>query len=371
MTSTLFGGAAKTSVRPEAGGAPSLTDSIFGPSAATASANADLFAAPAPRPQPAAARQRKRPRTPEAGSEPGESRADALARRGRQSRDAAVDRLTLRRTDYGDGDAAREELCADVRGLLRCHGLVILRGALSEREAAALSARADATRRRTCAALAARAIPYDAPVNETATVCFRELAVRCRGRMDVRYDDAASPPVALPLLDALAAAALHGAEPPRRTYAGWIFSFPGSADQPWHQDGAPLFARGTEALPGYALNAFCGLQDARLDLGPTEFVVGSHRLAAEGALRETRAAVSAVLGRGDVLLYDYRTCHRGTSNLSGATAGTAGGDDDGGAGVVRKVLYLMYARPWFREHLNFGSESLFERERGAADPLSR
>merc|ERR1711971_929704 len=87
--------------------------------------------------------------------------------------------------------------------------------------------------------------------------------------------------------------------------------------------------------------------------------------------RDDNPVVSAVLKRGDVLLYDYRICHRGTSNLSisGSSSVAAATDDDvddrcdddgNNKGILRKVLYLMYARPWFREHLNFGKTSLFE-----------
>ena len=44
----------------------------------------------------------------------------------------------------------------------------------------------------------------------------------------------------------------------------------------------------------------------------------------------------------------YRICHRGTTNLS--------------LTKTRTMLYLMYsyARPWFKEHLNFGAEHLFD-----------
>lgn len=303
-----------------------------------------------------------------------ESRGDALARRRRQSQDAVLDRLTLHRTDYSDGADGQEELRGDVRGLVKCHGLAILRGALSEREVDMIRRRADATRRLVCNTLEARKIPYNSPVNDTETVCFQELAVRCQGRMDVRYcdnyhkhktsphNDSKPPatPLSFPLIDDLAAATLHGAEAPNLVYAGWIFSFPGSADQPWHQDGSPLFEQGTESLPSYALNVFCGLHaDQLLELGPTEFVIGSHHMRAEQAMGETRAAVSAVLGKGDILLYDYRICHRGTSNLSTTSSPADEVDSGEGTGVVRQVLYLMYARPWFREHLNFGNKRLF------------
>lgn len=115
----------------------------------------------------------------------------------------------------------------------------------------------------------------------------------------------------------------------------------------------------------YAINVFVGLHDAEelLTLGPTEFVVGSHHMTPDSAIDKVETAVSAVIGKGDILLYDYRICHRGTSNLSSddedTTKAGKGSDNDGDSGIIRKVLYLMYARPWFREHLNFGDKSLF------------
>lgn len=363
---------------------PSLTDSIFGPPAASSS-NGDLFAPPT-RPPSRPNRRRKRPRTraPSApgsaapggeGGEKGESRDEALRRRRRQSQDEILDRLTLSLEDYGGGGGGEEELRADVRGLVKHHGLAILRGALSEGDVSRIAALADAARRRMCGALDDRKIPYNSPVNNTETTRFRELAVRCQGRMDARYDECDSTADGgeggglpdLSLVEGLAAAVLHGAEAPHLVYSGWIFSFPGSTDQPWHQDGSPLFETGTESLPSYALNVFCGLHERQLlELGPTEFVVGSHRMEPGDAMERVDGAVSAVLGRGDILLYDYRVCHRGTSNLSTTPAASSGkakkGKSEGGdAGIVRKVLYLMYARPWFREHLNFGNKSLFER----------
>jgi hypothetical protein len=330
-SSALFGGAATNGVM------PSLTESIFGPSESS-SLNSDLFSNPPPN---------KRPRT-STGKAPspsldsieslkrkgkagvgGESREETICRRRRQSQDEILGQLTISTTDYNCGGSFKDsdELCADVRGLIKHHGLVIIRGALSEQEVSNISNLADANQRRICQALDERKIPYDSHVNDSETICFEEVAVRCRGRMDVRYygDDCENntkknssnnneqqqrlPP--LPLIDNLASSALHGAEAPNLVYAGWIFSFPGSADQPWHQDGSPLFDKGTESLPSYALNVFCGLhQENLLELGPTEFIVGSHCMEPDGAMNEIGSAVSAILGRGDILLYDYRICHR-------------------------------------------------------------
>jgi hypothetical protein len=81
-------------------------------------------------------------------------------------------------------------------------------------------------------------------------------------------------------------------------------------------------------------------------MGPTEFIVGSHCLEPNAAMNKVESAVSAILGRGDILLYDYRICHQGTSNLCQPEEDNNDTSSDG----IRKVLYRMYARPWFREH---------------------
>jgi ectoine hydroxylase-related dioxygenase (phytanoyl-CoA dioxygenase family) len=122
----------------------------------------------------------------------------------------------------------------------------------------------------------------------------------------------------------------------------------------------PLFPVGSESLPPYAVNVFIPLQDAdgSVESGPTEFIAESHRMDEETAMQAVEATtsktessiVSPVLKRGDILIYDYRTCHRGTSNLSNAL---------NKQGRVRSILYLMYSRPWFKEHMNFGTETLF------------
>ncbi len=228
----------------------------------------------------------------------GESHEETLGRRHRQSQDELLGKLTISVNDYTGVGSFKDsdELRADGRGIMKHHGLVIIRGALSEQEVSDVSNLADANQKYICEALDTRKIPYNSHVNDSETFCFEEVAVRCRGRMDVRYygedcennkqhannksssnNEKKQRMPSLPLIDDLASSVLHGAEAPNLVHAGWIFSFPGSADQPWHQDGSPLFEKGTGSLPSYALNVFCGLhQENLLELGPTEFVVGSH-----------------------------------------------------------------------------------------------
>jgi ectoine hydroxylase-related dioxygenase (phytanoyl-CoA dioxygenase family) len=60
---------------------------------------------------------------------------------------------------------------------------------------------------------------------------------------------------------------------------------------------------------------------------------------------ERNKVVAPALRKGDALIYDHRACHRGTRNLS--------------MGTTRPMLHLLYTRPWFKEHINFGTERLF------------
>jgi ectoine hydroxylase-related dioxygenase (phytanoyl-CoA dioxygenase family) len=128
---------------------------------------------------------------------------------------------------------------------------------------------------------------------------------------------------------------------PRLLYAGLILSFPGSDDQPFHQDGTPLFPElpVNNALPSYAINIFLPLndEDGTIEGGPTEFISGSHAVQADDVMEaidsladagggedeerksktinqsdeETDSVlriVSPILKQGDALLYDNRVC---------------------------------------------------------------
>ena len=189
---------------------------------------------------------------------------------------------------------------------------------------------------------------------------YHEVASRCLGRLDVRYkmDEApfndprlVSNSFLQPVVNSLLG------KDAKLVYAGLILSFPLSADQPWHQDGTALFDDhefpNDKSLPPYALNVFIPLEDVTEGLGPTEFCVGSHyRDKAIRAMKfienrdeKNAKVIGPLLKTGDALIYDYRVCHRGTQNLADKT---------------RPMLYLMYARPWFREHVNFSEEKLFD-----------
>ncbi|CAJ1935091.1 unnamed protein product [Cylindrotheca closterium] len=225
---------------------------------------------------------------------------------------------------------------------------------------------------------------------------FVEVASRCLGRLDIRYGmdetpftNLHLPPSSLPQ-DSTSSSSngMHDnnvvkllwplvqdllGKDAELVYTGLIPSFPGSEDQPWHQDGTTLFpdmpSDLTNILPPYALNVFIPLLDVTEELGPTEFWLGSHATdQAQDFLSQQQGLgrdpdddddennddsdtkpqiIGPLLSVGDALIYDYRICHRGTSNLSKTK-------------TTRPMLYLMFARPWFKEHLNFGNEHLFD-----------
>ena len=202
---------------------------------------------------------------------------------------------------------------------------------------------------------------------DDAHFSFKEAARRCQGRIDARLDasldvepwsmatkalreyGAHLSQVLRPLVDRVLG------EDAKLAHMGLVSSGPGSVAQPWHADGVPLFP-GSNALPAHALNCFAPLVNVSRRMGPTEFVPASHKpgpvaRALEAALqrgREPADVFSPELSVGDVLVYDQRTVHRGVPNRTT---------------TERPILYLLFARPWFREHINFGETSLFDRNR--------
>lgn len=280
--------------------------------------------------------------------------------------------------------------------------------------------------RRLNEALTARGIHHS-----TETFRFKEAASRCRGRTDVVFDafdrdpemaDAKQKilrnPKFFPVIQNLLGGASSSDDDEttgdvKLVYAGLIFSYPGSCDQPWHQDGEPLFPELPRkqsgvlqaSLPPYALNVFLPLEDGDGSVvkGPTEFLPGSHKwkdpderlnsvtnddeedeektddsdssvASDDEAIRGKKAIIAPVLKQGDALIYDYRVCHRGTANLFGKLEATKdetkkkkkkkARESEKDVAGSRRILYLMYARPWFTDHVNFdytkSAESLWD-----------
>jgi len=332
-----------------------------------------------------------------------ESIHEVLKKRKRQSECSLVKAITFQPI-YPTNDKTSEKrkkgtistLPVDVQiqetvEVIRTNGFGVIQNAVPKSLLSDISRRCDEIQQKVLNALQKQGMEWIG--NNAKSFSFYEAASRCAGRMDLRYETS-KPPFSdmsivqneslLPIIHSLLGGDFTNEESqmPNLVYAGLILSSPGSKDQPWHQDGIPLFpeAQIMDELPPYAINVFLPLsdEDGSLEAGPTELIPESHRLAEdqvmnllENTSKNSKAVtqndqtssdddvsetqdniVNPILRQGDALIYDYRVCHRGTSNLTHRASKSR-------KGKTRRILYLMYARPWFKEHLNFGTQKLF------------
>lgn len=212
--------------------------------------------------------------------------------------------------------------------------------------------------RRVLGRLKEKNVPYlnshKAPSDlDSFTTQFKSVAVRSPARIDVR---SLPPPfTSSPILDNAELKSMVSellGDDYTCNYLGLIHSLPTSTDQSWHQDGLPLFPGTSLEPPPYSLNVFIPLHKVTNSLGPTQFIPSSHKGQGAKDANDNPTKAASTMGTiapmpkpGDVLVYDYRTVHRGTGNTSDET---------------RHMLYLMFSRPWFKEHYNFGEEVLFD-----------
>lgn len=122
---------------------------------------------------------------------------------------------------------------------------------------------------------------------------------------------------------------------------GGVVSLPGAADQHLHRDFAEELFPGTPLepmLPPYAVTMVVPLIDVDETTGTTAVWPGSHRQRRAQEDYPPEAGHWARMSAGDVMLMDYRLVHAGTANRSDAP---------------RPILYVVYCRPWFRDHVNY------------------
>jgi ectoine hydroxylase-related dioxygenase (phytanoyl-CoA dioxygenase family) len=74
---------------------------------------------------------------------------------------------------------------------------------------------------------------------------------------------------------------------------------------------------------------------ASVAVGPTEFTPGTHLQWGRRHLGNVAVTAAA----GDAILFDYRLRHRGLPNKT--------------SDVVRPLVYITYAKPFFRDEANF------------------
>ena len=118
-----------------------------------------------------------------------------------------------------------------------------------------------------------------------------------------------------------------------RLMCGCHVALPGALDQKWHADGDAAI-----------VCVFAPLVPLTADNGPTQFEPGTQLRG--GGVRDrdgARAFVAPLLAPGELLLYDYRTSHRGLANTSTAP---------------RALAYVVYGLDGARDTHNFPSESI-------------
>jgi hypothetical protein len=282
----------------------------------------------------------------------------------RSAHEALVRSVTV---SDADADAASE--------VVRKEGVAIVEGCIDAEFVSQLLPASVTIEEEVAAELTRRGIPYRhaLPGVDTGVVCstddssssqfsFLEASSRTLGRLDVKHNCSLPPFAALsdsnapPALTSIVQSLLG--KDAELAHAGLIFSYPGTRDQPFHQDGHTLFPdldpSSVEHIPCYALNVFIPLHEITDGHGPTQFFPSSHKTTSSHLIQRDPATASRklptiapLLKVSDALIYDYRTVHRGQANV---------GND------VRYMLYLMYCRPWFKDHINFGEEKLFGEE---------
>jgi hypothetical protein len=232
-------------------------------------------------------------------------------------------------------------------GVLKREGVVLIKDAIPHHQVEECARAVNATFEECCGALADRGTRLSEPF------AFSEIAHRSKLRYDMQLRDGAPVADPPPWQSVLERVLGEDVVP---LFAGAVLSAPGSADQPLHMDGGHLFqsTHGYEQTqnPPHCVNVFVPLVDITQENGPTEFWPGSHVLSrARDAYNGQTPSVKLAGQIGDIIIFDYRVVHRGLANR-----GTEN----------RPLLYLTYARPWFRDAQNFPDEPLLAKSNAAA-----
>ena len=169
---------------------------------------------------------------------------------------------------------------------------------------------------------------------------FKEVCQRAKGRYDIRLrmDE---PPFTHPLLTTTTPwkPAVDATLGPgnQELFRGLVINTPGSSDQGWHSDGDHIFPESGFHLPPHCVTVFVALSDIIEELGPTEFLPGSHKLEKLFDYQQTLGhgscgmpSTQVTCGAGSCITFDYRVIHRGRANTTSDT--------------VRPVLYIVYGK---------------------------
>jgi hypothetical protein len=186
----------------------------------------------------------------------------------------------------------------------------------------------------------------DEELAATSVFRYAECSQRCAGRLDFREGMDAAPfsddtliyhPLWFPMIQAML-----GADAELLT-AGVVVSQPLETPTAlnWHTDGPHLYAETGVQLPAHCINVMVPLVDVSEEVGPTEYIPGSHTLEGAQSYRLQGNHDNVVnfceegmkIIAGSATLFDYRLVHRGRANCS--------------ATQRRPLLYLTYGRAWF------------------------
>ena len=126
-----------------------------------------------------------------------------------------------------------------------------------------------------------------------------------------------------------------------------VTALAGAADQRPHRDHPPLFREQpglAAAIPAYAVTVAIPLIDLDETTGTTRLLAGSMAMDPDDPNTPPEAAeeVRPFVPRGGCFVMDYRLLHHGLANRS---------DRD------RPILYIVYAREWFTDIINFRKHS--------------
>ncbi|KAJ1445923.1 hypothetical protein M885DRAFT_578422 [Pelagophyceae sp. CCMP2097] len=190
-------------------------------------------------------------------------------------------------------------------------------------------------------------------LNNFDKVDFAEIVHRSDGRYDIKvYDESISNLVAgaawKPLLNELL-----GSDHVE-LYQSVIVANPGAKAQGLHCDNGHLFPGEAHLENPHCVVVIVPLIDVNVENGPTEFWPASQKEAAAKLLFleakthfiPSQSSLALAADKGDVIVFDTRTVHRGMPNTSREP---------------RAILYLAFARPWYSEGVrNFPEKRLFQ-----------
>lgn len=207
---------------------------------------------------------------------------------------------------------------------------------------------------------------------------YTEWVARDGGRVDIRYGLNEYPyncggliynSIVFPLVKTLLNGSCESEEPVQLLYAGVMWGMPigernnnteescSSCHQKWHADGGHHFSPDQLpeglTLPPHCINVFYPLVDLTEDNGPTEFRIGSHR---RDDAKSSKVEFPLLCPAGSAVLFDYRIQHRGRANvLESSTPNpstTLSENMNSDIEKARPVLYLAYAKTYFKDHGN-------------------